>query len=46
MGPGRKKRSGPVPAWAKGRLDAMPVIELEDIALRLLDAESIEGLLK
>ena len=40
-----EKRFGPVPAWARQRLEAMSASELEETALRLLDAASLEELL-
>jgi hypothetical protein len=40
-----EKRFGPVPSWAKQRIDAMSAAEIEHIALRLLDAASLEDLL-
>ena len=40
-----EKRFGPVPAWARQRLEAMSAPELEETALRLLDARSLEELL-
>ena len=39
------KRFGPLPSWAKERLAAMPPSETEEIALRLLEASSLEDLL-
>ncbi len=39
------KRFGPVPDWAKQRLEALTVPELEAVGLRLLDAESLKDLL-
>jgi hypothetical protein len=40
-----EKRFGPVPAWARQRLEAMSAPEVEETALRLLDAASLEELL-
>jgi len=40
-----EKRFGPVPAWARQRLEAMSAPEVEETALRLLDALSLEELL-
>ncbi len=40
-----RKRFGSVPAWAHRRLQAMSVTEIEETALRLLDAASLEELL-
>ena len=39
------KRFGPVPEWAKQRLEALSAADLEQVALRLLDAASLEELL-
>jgi hypothetical protein len=41
-----EKRFGPMPAWAEERLAARSTTELEDLSERLLDAQSIEDLLK
>ncbi|HVW86955.1 MAG TPA: DUF4351 domain-containing protein [Bryobacteraceae bacterium] len=40
-----QKRFGPLPAWADARLKSKTPDEVEDIALRLLDASSLEELL-
>ncbi len=40
-----EKRFGSVPAWAHRRLQGMSVTEIEETALRLLDALSLEELL-
>lgn len=40
-----EKRFGSVPAWARQRLEAMSGHEVEEIAVRLLDARSLEELL-
>jgi hypothetical protein len=40
-----EKRFGSVPAWAEQRLDAMSAVEIEETALRLLDAHKLEDLL-
>jgi hypothetical protein len=40
-----EKRFGSVPAWAHRRVQAMSVTEIEETALRLLDAASLEELL-
>jgi hypothetical protein len=40
-----EKRFGPVPAWARQRLEAMSAPELEETGLRLLDARGLEELL-
>jgi predicted transposase YdaD len=39
-----EKRFGAVPAWARQRLDGMSAPEVEETALRLLDARSLEDL--
>ena len=41
-----KKRFGTVPNWAEERLVKLSAKELEDLSVRLLDAKSIESLLK
>ena len=38
-------RFGAVPSWARQRLDAMSAPELEETAVRLLNARSLEELL-
>ena len=40
-----EKRFGSVPAWARQRLEAMSADEIEETALRLLDAQSLVSLL-
>ena len=40
-----EKRFGTVPAWVRQRLEAMSAPEVEETALRLLDARSLEDLL-
>nr|MDQ2901396.1 DUF4351 domain-containing protein [Acidobacteriota bacterium] len=40
-----EKRFGAVPAWAEERLSQLPPAELETLAVRLLDAKSLEDLL-
>ncbi len=35
------KRFGPLPAWAEERLANLSVSELEDLSLRVLDAQNI-----
>jgi Domain of unknown function (DUF4351) len=40
-----EKRFGPIPAFARQRLERMSAPELEDAALRLLDVGSLEDLL-
>jgi predicted transposase YdaD len=37
-------RFGPIPAWAEDRLKALPREKLEDLAVRLLNANSLEDL--
>jgi predicted transposase YdaD len=39
------KRFGPVPDWAKNRIDGLSAADLERIGLRLLDALSLKDLL-
>jgi Domain of unknown function (DUF4351) len=41
-----QKRFGPLPAWAGERLAALPVSQLEDLSERVLDAKSVEELLR
>ena len=41
-----EKRFGPIPGWAEERLAARSAPELEELSLRVLDAQSIEDLLK
>ena len=41
-----EKRFGPMPAWAEERLASRSANELEDLAVRVLDAQSIEDLFK
>ena len=41
-----QKRFGPIPAWAEEGLAARSAPELEELSLRVLDAQSIEDLLK
>jgi hypothetical protein len=41
-----EKRFGPIPAWAEQRLSAGSKDELEDLSVRILDAPTIEDLLK
>ena len=35
------KRFGPIPAWAEERLAKLSLAELEDLSLRVLDAQNI-----
>ena len=41
-----EKRFGAIPCWAEERLVGRSAAELEDLSIRLLDAASIEDLLK
>jgi predicted transposase YdaD len=41
-----EKRFGPLPPWAEESLTARTITQLEDLSLRVLDAESLEDLLK
>jgi hypothetical protein len=41
-----EKRFGPIPGWAEERLANWPAHDLEELAVRMLDAESLEDLLK
>ena len=41
-----KKRFGSVPNWAEERLAKLSAKELEELSVRVLDAKSIESLLK
>jgi predicted transposase YdaD len=41
-----EKRFGAVPSWAEERLVGRSTIELEDLSVRVLDAQSIEDLLR
>jgi hypothetical protein len=40
------QRFGPVPDWAKDRIEALSTPDLESIAVRLLDARSLEDVLQ
>ena len=40
------KRFGAIPTWAEEQLTSRPTAELEDLSVRVLDARSIEELLK
>jgi hypothetical protein len=40
------KRFGPMPNWAEERLAGRSPAELEELSVRVLDAQSIEDLLK
>jgi hypothetical protein len=39
-----EKRFGTVPSWASQRIEALSAPDLEDLALRVLDAGSLEEL--
>jgi hypothetical protein len=41
-----EKRFGAIPGWAEERLASLSAAELEELSVRVLDAESIEDLLK
>jgi hypothetical protein len=41
-----EKRFGPLPDWAGEKLAALPVSALEDLSERVLDAKSVEELLR
>ena len=41
-----EKRFGSIPSWAEERLASRSTVELEELSERLLDAPSIEDLLK
>jgi hypothetical protein len=41
-----EKRFGAIPTWAEERLTGRSAADLEDLSVRVLDAESIEDLLK
>ena len=41
-----EKRFGPLPAWAREKLAFLPVSKLEDLGDRLLDARSLDDLLR
>ena len=41
-----EKRFGAIPAWAEERLAGRSAADLEELSVRLLDAETIEDLLK
>jgi hypothetical protein len=41
-----EKRFGPMPAWAETRLSSCSTAELADLSDRLLDAPTLEDLLK
>jgi predicted transposase YdaD len=39
-----EKRFGKIPGWAEERINAMPVSEIEDLSLAILDASSLKSL--
>jgi hypothetical protein len=41
-----EKRFGPVPGWALSKLETLSAADLERLALRLLDAQGLEELLR
>jgi hypothetical protein len=41
-----EKRFGSLPSWAREKLAGMPASELEDLSLRVLDAQSVDELLR
>jgi hypothetical protein len=41
-----EKRFGAIPTWAEERLAGRSAADLEELSVRVLDAESIEDLLK
>jgi hypothetical protein len=41
-----EKRFGALPGWASGKLTALTVSELEELSVRVLDAKSVEELLR
>jgi len=41
-----EKRFGPIPSWAEEQLASPSAAELEDLIVRVLDAGSLEDLLK
>jgi hypothetical protein len=41
-----EKRFGALPRWASEHLASLPASELEDLSERMLDAQSVEELLK
>ena len=41
-----EKRFGAIPTWAEERLNSFPITELETLSVRVLDAKSLEDLLK
>jgi hypothetical protein len=41
-----EKRFGAIPSWVEDRLASRSTLELEDLSVRVLDAQSIEDLLR
>ena len=41
-----EKRFGAIPAWVEDRLAGRSTAELEDLSVRMLDAQSLEDLLR
>ena len=41
-----EKKFGPLPSWAEERLAGRSTTELEELSIRVLDAPSLEDLLK
>ena len=41
-----EKRFGAIPDWARQKIDAMSLADLQDAELRLLDAQDLEDLLR
>jgi hypothetical protein len=41
-----ERRFGALPSWAREKLAAMPASELEDLSVRVLDAKSLDELLR
>jgi len=41
-----EKRFGAIPSWADERLAGRSPVDLEDLSVRVLDAQSLEDLLK
>jgi predicted transposase YdaD len=41
-----EKRFGALPGWAREKLMALPASDLEDLSVRVLDATSVEDLLR
>ncbi len=41
-----QKRFGPIPSWAEERLAGRSTAELEELSVRVLDAQNLEDLLQ